>query len=241
MVQLYAGTSGWAYPSWKPEFYPDKLAQSKFLTYYSGKLNTVEVNFTFRQLVKDTTVEKWLAETPENFRFGIKAHQVITHIKRLKGTDEFVKRFLATIEPLARSKKLGPILFQLPPNLKSDPTLLKDFLAILPRRVPMAFEFRHPSWFTDATYELLKSSNVALCVAETEERVTPDVTTADFGYYRYRKPEYSPDERSAMMNTIRGHLQQGRDVFAYFKHEETPEGALYAADIFKTVGTPSPS
>ncbi|PYY11468.1 MAG: DUF72 domain-containing protein [Acidobacteria bacterium] len=235
MVQLYAGTSGWAYPSWKPEFYPDKLAQSKFLTYYSGKLNTVEVNFTFRQLVKDTTVEKWLAETPENFRFGIKAHQVITHIKRLKGTDEFVKRFLATIEPLARSKKLGPILFQLPPNLKSDPTLLKDFLAILPRRVPMAFEFRHPSWFTDATYELLKSSNVALCVAETEERVTPDVTTADFGYYRYRKPEYSPDERSAMMNTIRGHLQQGRDVFAYFKHEETPQGALYAVEVLRGI------
>ncbi|PYX79825.1 MAG: DUF72 domain-containing protein [Acidobacteria bacterium] len=235
MVQLYAGTSGWAYPSWKPEFYPDKLAQSKFLTYYSGKLNTVEVNFTFRQLVKDTTVEKWLAETPENFRFGIKAHQVITHIKRLKGTDEFVKRFLATIEPLARSKKLGPILFQLPPNLKSDPTLLKDFLAILPRRVPMAFEFRHPSWFTDATYELLKSSNVALCVAETEERVTPDVTTADFGYYRYRKPEYSPDERSAMMNAIRGHLQQGRDVFAYFKHEETPQGALYAVEVLRGI------
>ena len=160
---------------------------------------------------------------------------MITHIKRLKGTDEFVKRFFATIEPLARSKKLGPILFQLPPNLKSDPTLLKDFLAILPRRVPMAFEFRHPSWFTDATYELLKSSNVALCVAETEERVTPDVTTADFGYYRYRKPEYSPDERSAMMNAIRGHLQQGRDVFAYFKHEETPQGALYAVEVLRGI------
>ena len=114
MPQLYAGTSGWAYPSWKPDFYPDKLAQAKFLTYYSGKLNTVEVNFTFRQLVKNTTVQKWLAETPENFRFGIKAHQVITHIKRLQGTEEFVKRFLGTIEPLAQAKKLGPILFQLP-------------------------------------------------------------------------------------------------------------------------------
>ena len=233
MAQLYAGTSGWAYPSWKPDFYPDKLAQSKFLTFYSTKLNTVEVNFTFRQLVKDTTVQKWLAESPENFRFGIKAHQVITHIKRLKGTDEFVKRFLATIEPLAQAKKLGPILFQLPPNLKADAALLKDFLATLPRGVPMAFEFRNVSWFTDGTYDLLKSSNVALCVAETEERVTPDVTTADFGYYRYRKPEYSPDERSAMMKTLREHLQQGRNVFAYFKHVETPQGALYAVEVLR--------
>jgi uncharacterized protein YecE (DUF72 family) len=235
MAQLHAGTSGWAYPSWKPDFYPDKLAQSKFLNYYSGKLNTVEVNFTFRQLVKDTTVEKWLTETPDDFRFGIKAHQVITHIKRLKGTDEFVKRFLGTIEPLARSKKLGPILFQLPPNLKADPTLLKDFLAILPRGVPMAFEFRHPSWFTDATYDLLKSSNIALCVAETEERLTPDVTTADFGYYRYRKGEYSAEERSEMMKTLREHLRQGREVFAYFKHEETPQGALYAIDVLRGI------
>jgi uncharacterized protein YecE (DUF72 family) len=236
MAQLYAGTSGWAYPSWKPDFYPDKLAQSKFLSYYSTQLNTVEVNFTFRQLVKDTTVQKWLAETPQTFRFGIKAHQVITHIKRLKGTEEFVKRFLGTIEPLAQAAKLGPILFQLPPNLKADPVLLKDFLVVLPRRVPLAFEFRHVSWFADATYDLLKSHNAALCVAETEERVTPDVTTADFGYYRYRKPEYSPDERSAMMKTIRDHLEQGRDVFAYFKHEETPQGALYALEVLHTIG-----
>lgn len=235
MAQLYAGTSGWAYPSWKPDFYPDKLAQAKFLSYYSTKLNTVEVNFTFRQLVKDSTVQKWLAETPPNFRFGIKAHQVITHIRRLKGTEEFVKRFLGTIEPLAQAKKLGPILFQLPPNLKAEPALLKEFLVTLPRGVPMAFEFRHGSWFADETYDLLKSHHVALCVAETEERVTPDVTTADFGYYRYRKPEYSPEERSAMMNTLRHHLEQGRDVFAYFKHEETPRGALYAVEVLRGI------
>src|SRR5881275_3155644 len=108
IAQLYVGTSGWAYPSWKPAFYPEKLAQTKFLTYYSGQLNTVEVNLTFRQLLKETTAQKWIAQTPEHFRFGIKAHQVITHIKRLKETDEFVKRFLGTIENLAHAKKLGP-------------------------------------------------------------------------------------------------------------------------------------
>jgi uncharacterized protein YecE (DUF72 family) len=241
MAQLYAGTSGWAYPSWKPEFYPTKLPQKNFLQYYATQLNAVEVNFTFRQLVKETTAHKWISETPAGFRFSVKAHQVITHIKRLKKTEDFIPRFLSTIEPLAQAGKLGPVLFQLPPNLKADAQLLEEFLATLPRGVASAFEFRHTSWFADEIFALLKSCNRALCVAETEERVTPDVVTADFCYYRYRKPSYSSEERQAMVNRIQEHRSQGRDVFAYFKHEETPEGALYAADIFKTVGTLSPS
>jgi uncharacterized protein YecE (DUF72 family) len=235
MAQFYAGTSGWAYPSWKPHFYPDKLAQTKFLTYYSSQLNTVEVNFTFRQLVKDTTVQKWISETPEQFRFGVKAHQVITHIKRLKGSDEFVKRFVSTLEPLERAGKLGPLLFQLPPNLKADPALLRDFLPCLPRSVRVAFEFRHPSWFTDEVYDCLRAHQAALCVAETEERNTPDVTTGAYAYYRFRKPEYTPEERNAMVSTISAHLQAGRDVFAYFKHEETPQGALYAVEVLRGI------
>ena len=100
----------------------------KISSHYATQLNTVEVNFTFRQLVKETTIQNWIRETPAHFRLGIKAHQVITHIKRLKGTEDFVPRFLATIEPLAAAGKLGPVLFQLPPNLKADAALLKDFL-----------------------------------------------------------------------------------------------------------------
>ena len=236
MAQLFAGTSGWAYPSWKPAFYPQKLAQKKFLSYYTTRLNTVEVNFTFRQLVKETTIQNWLQESPPHFRFGVKAHQVITHIKRLRGTEDFVPRFLSTIEPLAAAGKLGPVLFQLPPNLQADMVLLKDFLAGLPKTVPAAFEFRHESWFVDATWELLQSGNVALCVAETETRNTPDVTTAGFAYYRFRKPTYSGEERQAMVDRIQQHLAEQRSVFAYFKHEETPEGALYAADLLRQVG-----
>jgi uncharacterized protein YecE (DUF72 family) len=235
MAQFYAGTSGWAYPSWKPQFYPDKLPQTKFLTYYATKLNTVEVNFTFRQLVKETTTQKWILGTPENFHFGVKAHQVITHIKRLKGADEFVKRFMNTLEPLERAGKLGPILFQLPPNLKADAGLLKDFLPCLPRGVRVAFEFRHASWFNDEIYDCLKAHQAALCVAETEELTTPDVTTGAYAYYRFRKPEYTPEERNAMVSTISDHLQAGRDVFAYFKHEETPQGALYAVEILRGI------
>lgn len=236
MAQFFAGTSGWAYPSWKPAFYPQKLAQAKFLNHYATQLNTVEVNFTFRQLVKETTLQKWISETPANFRFGIKAHQVITHIKRLKAADDFVKRFISTLEPLERAGKLGPILFQMPPNLKIDTALLKDFLPTMPRGVRMAFEFRHPSWFSPETYGVLENCNAALCIAETEDRVTPDVTTADFVYYRYRKPEYSPDERKQMISKVQEHMQARRDVYAYFKHEETPQGALYAVDVLKGIG-----
>jgi uncharacterized protein YecE (DUF72 family) len=233
MAQLYVGTSGWAYAGWKPDFYPAKLPQKKFLQHYSTQLNTVEVNFTFRQLVKETTIQKWIAETPPGFRFGIKAHQVITHIKRLKETADFVPRFLSTIEPLAQAGKLGPVLFQLPPNLKADAKLLEDFLLSLPRAVQAAFEFRNPSWFNDEIFGLLKANNRALCIAETEERVTPDVVTADFSYYRYRKPSYTADERRVMVDRIREHLGEARNVFAYFKHEDTPEGALYAVEILK--------
>ena len=236
MAQLYAGTSGWAYPSWKPDFYPAKLAQTKFLQYYSTQLNAVEVNFTFRQLLKETTAQKWISETPPAFRLSVKAHQVITHIKRLKKTEDFMPRFLSTLEPLARAEKLGPLLFQLPPNLKADAALLQEFLAVLPRGLPAAFEFRHASWFNDEVFDLMKNRKLALCVAETEERTTPDVVTADFCYYRYRKPTYTPEERRAMIARIQEHLTAGRNVFAYFKHEETPEGAIYAVQLMRELG-----
>ena len=231
MAQLFAGTSGWAYPSWKPDFYPQKLAQKKFLSHYATQLNAVEVNFTFRQLVKESTLQNWLADTPAGFRFTIKAHQVITHIKRLKGTEDFVLRFLGTIEPLASAGKLAPVLFQLPPNLKADHEVLRAFLSTLPKRLQTAFEFRNTSWFSEETYGLLREHSAALCVAETEEMTTPEVVTADFVYYRFRKPNYPPDERKAMVERIEQHLAAGRDVFAYFKHEETPEGAMYAREL----------
>jgi uncharacterized protein YecE (DUF72 family) len=261
MAQLYVGTSGWAYPSWKPAFYPEKLAQKNFLNFYATKLNTVEVNFTFRQLVKETTIQNWLADTPDHFRFTIKAHQVLTHIKRLKSSEEFLQRFLATLEPLERAKRLGPILFQLPPNFKADQDVLSEFLKILPRGVRASFEFRNASWFADArlvegkpgegkpgegksgdavpeaaTWQTLRDRNAALCVAESEERDTPDIVTANFVYYRYRKPNYTSEERQAMVTRIRQHLAGGRDVLAYFKHEETPEGALCAVELLRIAG-----
>ena len=198
------------------------------------QLNAVEVNFTFRQLVKETTLAKWMADSPEGFRFTVKAHQVLTHIKRLKGTDDILPRFLGTIEPLARAGRLGPVLFQLPPNFKVDLEVLKSFLVALPRALQSAFEFRHASWFNDDVYAALRECKAGLCIAETEEMTTPEVVTGDFVYYRFRKPNYPPDERAAMVERISQHLGAGRDVFAYFKHEETPEGAIYARELLES-------
>src|SRR6202030_617586 len=161
---------------------------------------------------------------------------VITHIKRLKNAEEFLKRFLSTLEGLEHAGRLGPLLFQLPPNFKADQAVLSEFLKSLPRGVRAAFEFRHESWFVDATWDTLRERNIALCVAETEERNTPDVVTADYAYYRYRKPTYTAEERQAMVARIHDHFAAGRDVFAYFKHEETPEGVLYAVDVLQAVG-----
>ena len=233
MAKLHAGTSGWAYPNWKPGFYPEKLAQKKFLSYYATQLNAVEVNYTFRHMASVKTLDNWIRETSADFCFCVKAHQVITHIKRLKDTDEIMTRFLGSIEPLLRAAKLGPVLFQLPPNLKADVSLLGEFLAKLPRALRATFEFRNPSWFSDDVYAILRGHNAALCVAESEDRDTPDVTTADFYYARLRKPEYSPEERKEIAGKMNHHVSQGRETFVFFKHEETPEGALYASELLK--------
>lgn len=236
MATIHTGTSGWAYPSWKPAFYPAKLPQKSFLNYYATRLNAVEVNYTFRHMASEKSLQNWIGETPAEFRFCLKAHQAITHIRRLKGTEELVQRFLASLEPLLRAGKLGPALFQLPPNFKADAALLDEFLGGLPKGLCCAFEFRHASWFSDPVYDTLRRHNAALCVAESEDMAVPDVCTANFCYYRLRKPEYSPEERRAIADTVRAHLAAGRDAFVFFKHEESPEGALYAAELMQGSG-----
>ena len=229
---LFAGTSGWSYPSWKPGFYPAKLAAAKFLQHYSTRLNTVEVNYTFRHYASEKTQQGWCATTPEGFRFSVKAHQRITHIKKLRDAGEDARTFLTALQPLSEAGKLGCVLFQLPPFLKADAALLEDFLQALPSG-RFSFEFRHASWFSDEIFDLLKRKGAALCVAESEKLETPDVVTADFCYYRMRKPEYSAEERKHISKRIEEHAVAGRDVLIYFKHEETPEGALIAEELLK--------
>jgi uncharacterized protein YecE (DUF72 family) len=228
--KLYAGTSGWAYPQWKPDFYPAKLAAAKFLGYYSSRLNSVELNYTFRRFPTGKLLSGWIAATPADFKFAVKANQAITHIKRLKDSEDVTSRFLASLGPLRDAGKLGPVLFQLPPFLRCDLPRLKDFLVQLPRDTRAAFEFRHDSWFTDEVFAVLRAANAALCEAESEKLETPHVRTADFTYFRLRKQSYSAKERSELAKSAH-ELALSGDVFTYFKHEDTPEGALYAEDL----------
>jgi uncharacterized protein YecE (DUF72 family) len=232
---LYAGTSGFAYPSWKPRFYPADLSPKRFLECYASRLNSVEINYTFRRLASASTLAKWVAATPGHFLFCPKAHERITHKARLKDSSEFTEVFLKSLEPLRAERRLGPVLFQLPPYLRCDETRLSNFLEILPKDTRYTFEFRHESWLTEAVYDILRKHDVALCWAESEKFEVPEVPTAGFAYLRLRKPEYSSEERAAILAKIRNTLSAGKDVFAFFKHEETPDGALQAEELLKQI------
>lgn len=231
MGEVYAGTSGWAYGSWRPGFYPAKMGAARFLNHYAGRLNSVEVNYTFGRSVSDELLQRWAEAVPAHFRFAVKAHRRITHSKRLRDAAAATEEFLASLEPLRKAKKLGPVLFQLPGNFKCDVARLRQFLADLPPWVRAAFEFRHESWFSEDVYATLRTSGAALCLAEDEKLATPEVVTADFHYLRLRKNPYS---RKAVAERVR-RLAMSGDVFVYFKHEETPEGALHAEALLRSV------
>jgi uncharacterized protein YecE (DUF72 family) len=228
--KVYAGTSGWAYATWKPDFYPAKLASAKFLGHYASRLNTVEVNYTFRRFPTEKLLRGWLEQVPEDFKFAFKANQKITHIKRLKDVAEFTADFAAALQPMGAEGRLGSVLFQLPPYLKCDAGMLREFLTWVPRGLKSAFEFRHVSWFCDEVYEVMRGANVALCLAESEKLETPDVQTADFAYLRLRKEDYSAKAQAAVKARVEK-LAAGGDVFVYFKHEDTPEGAIHAEKL----------
>jgi uncharacterized protein YecE (DUF72 family) len=227
MGKIFAGTSGWAYATWKPDFYPAKLKAADFLRFYATRLNSVELNYTFRRFPTDKLLMGWIAATPANFKFAVKAHQNITHIKRLRDAGELASQFVAALRPLEEEGRLGPVLFQLPPFLKCDLSLLGEFLQSLPSGARAAFEFRHESWFNEDVFALLRKANAALCQAESEKLETPEAATADFAYLRLRKETYPAKVRKALAEKVNGLVPKG-DVFVYFKHEETAEGALYA-------------
>lgn len=232
-TRIYAGTSGWAYPTWKPDFYPPKTPAKKFLEFYASQLTSVEVNYTFRALPTDKMLEGWLASTPENFRFSFKAPQRITHFRRLRDCDADVAQFIAALEPVRQAGKLGLLLFQLPPNFKADASLLAAFLAIPALRLSgttrIAFEFRHQTWFSEEIYTVLRQHEAALCIAQSDDLVTPEVHIApEFTCFRLRSSGgYSSVEIDSFAKRFTA-LAQQRDVYAYFKHEDEPSGALNA-------------
>jgi uncharacterized protein YecE (DUF72 family) len=235
----FAGTSGWAYPTWKPGFYPAGTSAKNFLSYYATRLSSVEVNYTFRTLPTSKMLAGWLAAVPEGFRFSFKAPQRITHFSRLRDTDDLVAEFIAALAPVADAGKLGLLLFQLPPNFKADIPRLSAFLAtpVLsgPAKPRIAFEFRHESWFTDEVYAALRQHEAALCIAEGDELATPTVHTASaFTCFRLRRSgSYTAEELAAFAAAQTALARAGREVYTYFRHEDEPTGALNAAEFLQ--------
>ncbi len=231
--RAFIGTSGWSYSSWKPGFYPRGLPENKFLEYYAAQLNSVEVNYTFQRLPTENMLTGWLAATGSGFRFSFKAPQRITHILRLKDCSDTVAALSRTLAPVVAAERMGVVLFQLPPNFKIDIPRLDSFLSDAKTSgLKMAFEFRHSTWFGDETYATLRYHGAALCVAKSDDLETPNVVTAPFMSYRFRKSGYTEAQLDLIEKTLREGTVE-REVFAYFKHEEQPTGAICAIDTLR--------
>ena len=235
---VYVGTSGWAYSLWKPEFYPSDLSSSRFLSFYSTRLNAVEVNYTFCgcHVLSRHMADRWLAQTPDNFLFAYRGPKPISHFHRyrLRNAESRVGEFGLALRPFQDRNRLGPVLFQLPRTFTIDPAALEDFLRIWPRGLRVSFEFRHPSWFTDATYEILRHHRAGLCLAERDEMATPGVLTAPFVYLRLRKSHHTTGALRQLRERIQRYAEGGGDVLAFFRQDNV-EGPLCARELLRTV------
>jgi len=230
---IWIGTSGFQYPEWKGSFYPEKISAVKMLPYYSERFSTTEINYTFNKIPTVKALDNWMSATPENFRFSLKAPKLITHIKKLQNADAILKEFWKAAKRLNR--KLGVVLFQLPPWFKKDMKVLKVFLSSLPRGLKATFEFRDESWFDEEVYAVLRSKNAALCIADSEKLSTPPVMTADFGYFRLRDVGYEPADIRHWAKVISKQMKTASDVYVYFKHEETGTGPKFAEALRKAL------
>jgi uncharacterized protein YecE (DUF72 family) len=225
-MKLYVGTSGYSYKEWKGSFYPEKLPSSEMLSYYSTRLPAVELNNTFYRMPQPAMIENWASQVPTSFRFSLKASQRITHFKRLKDVSNETQLLLELAGGL--EKRLGVILFQLPPNMKKDLERFEIFLKELPASTPAAFEFRHPTWFESDVLSLLKRYKFSLCVSDTDDLPVNHIDkTATWGYLRLRRVNYSDDNLLNWIEKIK--TQKWRHVFVFFKHEDEGTGPKLAA------------
>jgi len=225
-MRVHVGTSGYAYKEWKGTFYPDDLKADGMLPYYAARFDTVEINNTFYRMPTAKTLAGWAGAVPDGFTLVLKASQKITHFNRLQGVDDTLRYLCDTA--LGLGPKLGPLLFQLPPNFKQDLDRLRAFLPLLNQEIRCAFEFRHPSWFAPDTYELLRARNVGLCIADTAEGTTPLEAPADFGYFRLRDEGYGDDDLARWAGKIREMGGGWKDAFVFFKHEDSGKGPEFA-------------
>jgi len=227
-MNLYVGTSGYSYKEWKGSFYPEKLPAKEMLSYYSSRLPAVEINNTFYRLPQRSMLENWKEQVPPQFRFSVKASQKITHFKRLQNVEEETKYLLETASAL--EERLGVVLFQLPPNMKKDLPRLEDFLKNLPGDTRAAFEFRHPTWFDDEVLNLLRTQNRALCISDTDDLPVSNIDkTADWGYLRLRRVNYSEENLAEWLERVRA--QNWDTAYVFFKHEDEGTGPKLAGQF----------
>ncbi len=230
-VRVRVGTSGFSYKEWKGNFYPEDLPASDMLRFYASRLPAVEINNTFYRMPKASMLAQWAEQVPDDFRFALKASQRITHQRRLKDAADSVDYFFQVASTLG--DRLGPTLFQLPPNFKNDLTRLTDFLAGLPAASRCAFEFRHESWFEDPVYDALRGAGCALCLAEDEDLATPAVATTGWGYLRLRRQDYDGAALASWAARIRS--QPWDEVYVFFKHEDEGKGPALAEQLTKAL------
>jgi uncharacterized protein YecE (DUF72 family) len=224
---LYVGTSGFSFDGWKHGvFYPEGLKNREMLSYYASRFPSVEINYTFRRFPTEKSLTTWREQTPEDFRFTLKANQRITHFKKLRDVDEDVRDDLNAAKVLG--ERLGTVLYQCPPTLHYDRALIEAFVGSLPPAPRAAMEFRHPSWIE--ARQLLLEHGIAWCVAETDEQDPgpDDLSWEPFGYLRLRKTEYTEDEMVAWAARMRSALDGGSDVYVYFKHEDDGASTVMA-------------
>ena len=232
-MDLYVGTSGYSYKEWKGTFYPDDLPPDEMLQFYSRHFATVEINNTFYRMPKASVLEQWASEVPNRFRFVLKASRRITHFQKLKHCEDSIGYLLRTAAAL--KDRLGPLLFQTPPDFQRDSATLQEFLALLPSDGRHAFEFRHASWFHDEVFGLLRDANASLCVADAENDLEiPMIATSDFGYLRLRRPDYGTDDFDHWIKRISE--QPWKETFVFFKHEEAGKGPEFARRFLRSAG-----
>jgi uncharacterized protein YecE (DUF72 family) len=229
-MKIFVGTSGYGYKEWKGKFYPDRISPKDMLRYYSEHLPAVEINNTFYHMPTEPGLASWAEQVPDNFVFAFKAPQVITHLKRLRDVGGEVEYLFKTLSVLNR--KLGPVLFQFPPNFRSDRPRLEDFLTLIPGNISCAFEFRHPSWFETEIVELMRGQGSALCLADTDENPVNEIsTTAPWGYLRLRRADYTDADLAQWLARILA--QKWERVFVFFKHEGEAKGPETARRFHK--------
>lgn len=231
---IFIGTSGFQYPEWRGTFYPEPFSTEKMLPYYAERFNTTEINYTFYRIPNMKTLDRWVEATPTTFVFSLKAPKRITHTAKLRDCTETLTRFVETVGALGA--KLGVILFQLPPTFKKDIEVLASFLDGMPAGLRAAFEFRHASWHDDEVYDRLSVRNVALCIAESEKLSTPVVATADYGYLRLRTEVYTAEDMERWAKVITAHSDRWKDVFVYYKHEDSGTGPRFAKQLMERLG-----